>query len=176
MFVEQIDQNELRQGDIIQGLFYPELNCSDLQIIGNPDEDFIKIIQNQDETQAKLVASKEKKKPPDGLICFTAQIKVDYGYFIVISQCCDIAKQPNNKPKSSSFVVSVLGNVPYTISQDKEKLQELTKNNLGSFISFFFIRQQSPLLQDYVVDFNRVVALPRSQYDFALSKKNTAND
>lgn len=169
MFVEKIDNNELRQGDIIQGLFYPELNCSDLNLIGNPYGNLTNINSN-DPYQGNLVALTDNKKK-EGLNVFTAQIKVYYGFFILISQCCDIAKRADGKPGVPAFVVSPLIEVPYLIRQDTKKLSDLQANNQGSFINLFYIYQYQLLSQDYVVDFNRVVALPRSQYEFALSRK-----
>lgn len=169
MFVEELEQSELRQGDIIQGLFYPELNCSDLHLIGTPDNNLTNLQLNA-EVQPNLVALTENK-PKEGLAIFTAQIKVSYGYFILVTQCCDIAKRDKGKPNLSAFVVSPLLEVPYPIRKDTEKLTELQANNQGSFINFFYIHQEQPLSQDHVIDFNRVVALPRSQYDFALARK-----
>lgn len=169
MFVEEFDQSELRQGDIIQGLFYPELNCSDLHLIGTPDNNLTNL-EHLAEVEPNLLALKENKQK-EGLSVFTAQIKVYYGYFILITQCCDIAKREKGKPNISAFVVSPLLEVPYQIRQNLEKLTELKANNQGSFTNFFYIHQHQPLLQDNVIDFNRVVALPRSQYDFALSRK-----
>lgn len=169
MFVEEIDKNELRQGDIIQGLFYPELNCSDLHMIGTPDKNLTNLQLNA-EVQPHLLALTENK-PKEGLAIFTAQVKVFYGYFILITQCCDIAKRDKGKPTLSAFVVSPLLEIPYQIRKDTERLTELQANNQGSFINFFYIHQHQPLSQDNVIDFNRVVALPRAQYDFALSRK-----
>lgn len=169
MFVEEIDQRELRQGDIIQGLFYPELNCSDLHLIGTPDNNLTNLQVNA-EVQPNLLVLTENK-PKEGLAIFTAQVKVSYGYFILITQCCDIAKGEKGKPNISAFVVSPLLEVPYQIRQNLEKLTELKANNQGSFTNFFYVHKHQPLLQDNVIDFNRVVSLPRAQYDFALARK-----
>lgn len=169
MFVEQIDTTELRQGDIIRGLFYPELNCSDLHLIGTPDLNSSNLTLNA-EVQANLLALTDKK-PKEGLTVLTAQMKVYYGYFILITQCCDIAKREKGKPNLSAFVISPLVEVPYPIRQNPDNLSELQANNQGTYINFFYIPSHQHLSQDYVVDFNRVVALPRSQYDFVLSRK-----
>ncbi|MEB3189561.1 MAG: hypothetical protein VKL42_04370 [Snowella sp.] len=171
MFIDNPDLNELRQGDIIQGLFYPEISCSEISLIGKPANILVhETIGSGEEQLPNLIANLEKKSK-QGLSGFTAQINVYYGFFIVISQCCDLAKRDDGKPKSLAFVTAPLLDIPYTIKNNQEKLNVLKSNNLETYISSFFIAQQPPLTKDYSVDFNQIVSFPKTQYDFLLKNK-----
>lgn len=165
MFIETPDRSQLRQGDIIKGLFYPQINCEKLQLTGQP---FVDLTDTTTESkQGNLLAVAEKKH---GFTMFTAQVKVFCGFFVILSQCCDIARR-QGKLEIPAFAVSPLLEIPYSVRNSSEKLNELQSNRLESFINFFYVFEKQPLLQDYVVDFNQIVSLPRSEFDFALSRK-----
>jgi hypothetical protein len=118
MFIDNPDLAELRQGDIIQGLFYPEISCSEISLLGKPANLFTnETISNGEEQLPNLIANLEKKGK-QGLSGFTAQINVYYGFFIVISQCCDLARRDDGKPKSSAFVTAPLLDIPLVGRQE----------------------------------------------------------
>lgn len=131
---------------------------------------FISDLKTQEKQPTNLIALTEKKTKY-GLTGFTAQIKVYYGYFIILSQCCDLAKREKGKPDISAFVASPLVDIPYGVSKDIDKLSKLKANRQDSFINFFYIPQHLPLVKDFVVDFNCLVSFPRSQYEFIRSQK-----
>jgi hypothetical protein len=163
MFAEAPDTTELWQGDIIQGLFFPIIDVEQFKIIGRPSEDS----HSQD---SALTLSPVVSRVKDKIDHFNAQIEVVRGYSIVLSQCCDLALH-NGKPKAPYFVVSPLLDILYPITNDPEKFALFKENTLDNFLSQFFIPQQSPLSQDYAVDFGRLVSIPKSGYSFALKNK-----
>jgi hypothetical protein len=72
MFTDKPDLTELRQGDIIQGLFYPEVPCSEILLLGKPANLFAnETISNGGEKLPNLIANSEKKSK-QGLSCFMA--------------------------------------------------------------------------------------------------------
>lgn len=162
---------ELRQGDIIQGLFYPEISCSEISLLGKPANLFTnETISNGEEQLPNLIANLEKKGK-QGLSGFTAQINVYYGFFIVISQCCNLARRDDGKPKSSAFVTAPLLDIPYNLNKDQEKFNIFKSNSLETYISSFFVAQKFPIKKDYLVDFNQIISFPRTQYDFLIKNK-----
>jgi hypothetical protein len=171
MFIDNPDLAELRQGDIIQGLFYPEISCSEISLLGKPANLFTnETISNGEEQLPNLIANLEKKGK-QGLSGFTAQINVYYGFFIVISQCCDLARRDDGKPKSSAFVTAPLLDIPYNLNKDQEKFNIFKSNSLETYISSFFVAQKFPIKKDYLVDFNQIISFPRTQYDFLIKNK-----
>ena len=171
MFIDNPDLAELRQGDIIQGLFYPEISCSEISLLGKPANLFTnETISNGEEQLPNLIANLEKKGK-QGLSGFTAQINVYYGFFIVISQCCNLARRDDGKPKSSAFVTAPLLDIPYNLNKDQEKFNIFKSNSLETYISSFFVAQKFPIKKDYLVDFNQIISFPRTQYDFLIKNK-----
>ena len=162
---------ELRQGDIIQGLFYPEIFCSKISLIGKPCDDFTRqiIIDSEENISSNLIATEEKCKR--GLLGFTAQINVYHGFFIIISQCCDIAKRSDGYPKSQALVAAPLLEVSGDIKKDEDKLIKLKANNSLSYTDSFFILQNQPLRQEYIVNFSQIISFPKKEYHFLLKNK-----
>lgn len=96
MFTATPNRDELRQGDIIQGLYYPLMKCEQLRLIGEPADPVAPVGE-----LFSLSAVAEKKS---GVNWFTAQIQVSRGYYIVLSQCCDLERH-NGKLDAPAFVV-----------------------------------------------------------------------
>ena len=161
MFTERPNQEELRQGDIIEGVYYPTLNCENLRLIGEPNH------QTLSDERPDLIAETIKKQ---GVTLFTAQVQVFRGFGIIISQCCDLALR-SGKLEVPAFVISPLVEISYNLQNNSEKLSKFQENSLHSFVNLFYIPQQEPLPKSYMVDFNRMVSLPRTEFNFVLSKK-----
>jgi len=162
MFIETPNSEELRQGDIIEGLYYPSINCENIRLIGESTNQ-----SSSENTELSLTAVSEKK---EGFTFLTAQIKVFRGFVIILSQCCDLALR-NGKLEVPAFVIAPLVDISYPIRTKPENLYKLQENSLKSFVNLFYIPRQEPLQQEYMVDFNRVTSLPRAEFKFALSKK-----
>jgi len=162
MFTEEPNEKQLRQGDVIAGLYYPLMNCKDLNIIGTAkgEEPF-------QSSNFQLTAVSEEK---NGFTQLTAQVKVLRVFAVVISQCCDLEMR-SSKLTIPAFAVTPLTPVPYQINSSPEKLATLQENSLESFINLFYVLRHDPLKADHVVDFNRIISLPKAEYEFALSQK-----
>jgi hypothetical protein len=173
MFVDEPDKSELRQGDIIKGLFYPLVDLDAIRLIGEPAPDSFAV--SSDDSEASSVVRPFALNPvatkKDGFELYEAQLKVFRGNFIVLSQCCDLALNEKGKHEAHAFVLSPLINIPYPVQQDPEKLAALIANTFEHYVNFFFISQKPPLQQDYAVDFGRLVSVVRAAYPHILKNK-----
>ncbi len=158
MFVEVPNRQDLRQGDIVQGFYFPHLTCSQIQILGSPPS-----APTAPNGPLNLTAKAQKQ-------FLNASIQVQRSYCIVLSQCCDLIHE-NGKLKLPAFVLSPLMDVPYQIRNDNVKLTALKKNEPGKYVNLFYIPQVSPLPQDYVVDFVNAFSVLRADLKFALDGK-----
>jgi hypothetical protein len=162
MFTATPNRDELRQGDILQGLHYPLMKCEQLRLIGEPADPAASV--------GGIFSLSAVTERESGVHWFTAQVQVSRGYYIVLSQCCDL-ERCNGKLEAPAFVVASLVDIPYPIRTDPEKLRNLQQNRLQDFVNLFYIPQYSPLPQAHMVDFSMPVSVPRSEFDFALSGK-----
>lgn len=160
MFVEAPNKEELRQGDIIEGLLFPIMQFRQLSLLGTPHE------SSFSNTSPNLLATFEEKKK-----VFTAQVKVFQAFAIVLSQCCDIAIRADGKLDAPVFVVAPLIDVPYQVQKNSEMLSLLQNNSTENFVNFFYITQQDPLPKSFIVDFGRPLSVPREELSFVLSRK-----
>ncbi|MGI9106561.1 MAG: hypothetical protein ACR2G4_09965 [Pyrinomonadaceae bacterium] len=163
MFNTTPNLEELRQGDIVQGLYYPLMKCSDLRIIGT-------ITNPYEPHRENLTLTSVPGGNKYGRNLFLANIEVFGGYSVIISQCCDLELH-NGRLDNPAFVAAPLIDIPALIQRDKEKLLRFQENQLESFVNLFHIQQQAPLLQAYAVDFSRLVSIVNSDYQFALAGK-----
>ena len=70
-----------------------------------------------------------------------------------------------------ALVVSPLQDLYFPIRKNPEYLAKLQQNSRESYMNLFYIPQTPPLPQEYLVDFSMVVSIPRSEFNFALTKK-----
>lgn len=162
MFTETPNLNELRQGDIIQGLYYPLMKCKTIRLLGEPTDSGAETSDT-----LSLSATAERKS---GFYWFPAQIPVFRGHSVVLSQCCDLERRNGNQD-AIAFVIAPLKEIPRLIRSDPDRLDRLKENSLRHYVNLFYIPHHPPLSQDYIIDFNMVVSIPQGEYDFALSKK-----
>ncbi|MFY9225594.1 MAG: hypothetical protein WAQ98_23155 [Blastocatellia bacterium] len=162
MFVETFNNIELRQGDIIEGVFFPVMELEKLNILGNPTKTHF---SNSSPSLSAISYIKKKTN------FFTIQLKAFYGFSIVLSQCCDLAKRDDGKLEVPAFVLAPLVEVPYPILTNLNKLEALQKNETTSFVNRFYIPKNEILPIDFIVDFAVLVSIPREEIDFVLSRK-----
>jgi hypothetical protein len=162
MFMPELNRNELRQGDIIYGLYYPSMKCETLGLVGRVASPSTPVTES-----LSLSAVTEKSY---GIEWMSAQVQVFRGFSIILSQCCDLERR-NGKLNYPAFVISPLQDIPYPIRTYPERLVDFQENSLGKYINNFYILQSPPLPQAYQVDFSMVVSVPRSEFDFALTGK-----
>lgn len=160
MFVSDPNLNELRQGDILHGLYYPESGIK-LVLDGAPIEPF--------EGSRALTAAIE----PDGRQFQWVPGKIRYlvrGYVIVLSQCCDLELK-GRLPKAHAIVLAPLLDIPPTILGDQEKLAKLQANDVRDYTNYFHIAQKSPLTSDCVVNLNRLFSMSNGTFSELVSRK-----
>jgi hypothetical protein len=161
MFLPEQDRVQLRQGDIVFGLFYPILNCTNLFLIG-------RAMPTAPDDPCDISPLTVQTKPYGNTL--TAQINVVRSHSIVLSQCCDLELR-DGRLSSPAFVVSPLTPVPYTIRTNALNLERLQRNSLTDYSSLYYIRAQAPLIEDCMVDFSTVASVTNKDYSLALSGK-----
>ncbi len=97
---------------------------------------------------------------------------------MVLSQCCDLEVREGKKQPGVLYIaLSPLQDVPYQIRIDAVKLEQLRNNSdpllkdARSFINLFHIHQQSPLSDEKIIDYNAIMSVPVSEYNYLLSNK-----
>jgi hypothetical protein len=161
MFVDQANNTVLRQGDILQGLYYPLMVCRDLPLIGT-STDPVSV-----EEPLSLLARSKSKHSVDWL---DAQLQVCRVLAIVLSQCCDLELR-NEKLQINSFIVSPLLKLEYQITSDPERYETFKRNPISDYVNWFYLPHRPPLIDERMVDFNRLVSIPRAEYGLALRGK-----
>jgi len=162
MFTSSINRKELRQGDIIEGLYYPFINCESLNLVGTVSDNSCSV------TETPRLSALAKKESERELL--TAQIQVSRGFSIIISQCCDLELH-NGKLDLPAFVVAPLQPIPYMIRTKQEKLDVFQQNLLEQYINLFYIQKVPPLPDAYHVNFGMIVSIPHKEFNFVMSRK-----
>jgi len=158
MFLTEPNPNELRQGDVIRGLFFPFMKSDSLQILSSVDS-----------TGQIRVAFKDKKY---GKQLMQALVGVISDFSIVISQCCDIqVNEGQTLPAAPAFVIAPLFRIPSNIAQDAGKLEKF-RNNGKDYANLFSLLIVPPLTDEHaMVDFSRLVSIPVTEYPNAIKGK-----
>jgi len=160
MFTESPNLRELRQGDIIKGIYCLKLiRCRDLNILGKVKEETKPIEDNHDLTPFKK----------DNY--FQGHIHLERDYSIVISQCCDLELVQGGAMKGLAIVISPLMDISKNYMTDPKLGEEFRSNDLEHSKSNFYIPQTPPLKQDYQVDFSRLISLHKTDHSFVRAGK-----
>lgn len=158
MFLTEPNLNQLRQGDVIRGLFFPFMKSDTLQILSSVDE----IGQTH-------VTFKDKKY---GKQLMQALVGVFADFSIVMSQCCDVqVTDGQTVPAAPAFVIAPLFRIPVDIARDSVKLTKF-RHNGKDYANLFSLAIVPPLTDDHaLVDFSRLVSIPSSEYPRAIKGK-----
>lgn len=163
MFIPSPNLAELRQGDVLKGLYYPEPNASDLLLEGKANEPLHQTLT----ATAEYVVDTKSLKWMSGRIRYLLR-----GYVMVISQCCDLEVKQSGLPKTTSIVLAPILDIPPSISNDPDKLAKLKANSIVEFINFYFLSNYPPTLAiDHLVNLNRLFSMSREGFPFLLSRK-----
>ena len=164
MFLDKPDQHELRQGDVIEGLYYSTLQSTRLLLLGEIDR--ARQADNSDGVPLLAVAGAK------GMM--TAQVRVYTAPFIIVSQCCDLMLRQDNAGQTISprFLAALLRPVAAMAGRHQiEMLEKLRANTLESFSNAYYIPKYSPLADEYVADFTWLLTIPPDDYRLALDGK-----
>jgi hypothetical protein len=159
MFIAKPDKSELRQGDIITGVWFPRIRFEDIRLLAAVDS----ANPEQIVTLPELVSDR-------GMEWTTAQIQMARRFVMVLSQCCDL-EMVKNRPRGLAAVVSPLVPVPEMYRKKPEYLASLRQNKIESYVNHFYVEHAPPLPSDFIVDFGRVVSIGLDQVKDLLSQK-----
>lgn len=170
MFIDTPNAEELRQGDIVYGIYFPQMLCSSMLLLGQSRP----VDPLAAEHPALTPVSAQKGKPAT----LTAQIEVMLIYAMVVSHCCDLeVREGKKRPDLLYIAMSPLLDIPYLIRTDNDRLQQLRDNsnpliNAGrSFINLFHIPQHPPLPSEKMIDYNIIISVPAKDYEYVLGNK-----
>ena len=114
MYCDLSNKGELRQGDIVRGLYYPNMACDTLGVAGVPLADADPYTEHL-ALSASLAKSLNK-------FWLSAQVQVHRCYAMILSPCCDLEPRSKGKLDVPAIVATPLVDVPYRIRTSPEKL------------------------------------------------------
>ena len=148
----EVDRTSLRQGDII----------NDVHLVGA-------ICYRDVFAPASVVAETTMKQ-------WTVSAKLENGPVVVLSHCCEIAKE--NGVKLTSIILAPLRDVSTAAHPDKVaeliESNELKENGPAfSYLKYFYLPSSSALNfpRGCVADFSKLFSIRKSSYEFLLGKK-----
>jgi hypothetical protein len=167
---EGFDVATLRQGDILEGVPFPLIDHTTLQLLGT-------IHLDRDFNALPEIAAKTHKQRQDAE-WLTALIPVRFGFCIVLSNCCDLEPHEGNI-SAPAFNLARLHPIPENLRGNADLFNSLKANkdprdpNDPGYIDFFYLEQHD-LLQgrDWRVHYNQITTLPTTTIPtFLLRKK-----
>lgn len=169
MFVRDADKRCLRQGDILERVPYPLLASAEMSVLGR----FVKPTQPSGVPDITAV-TRVHRDDPNWLV---AQLPIRLSFVAVISQCCDLEPR-HGKLLMPAFSVARLIPIPKAITEDPQRLVSLRSNKDPrdprdpGYLNFFYIPQSAQLNgNEWIVDYNQVVAIPGREYPGILTSK-----
>jgi hypothetical protein len=163
------DIASLRQGDILEGVPFPLLETSRIQLLGDIEND-------QDFTTAPPLTPKLHKHRDDPNWT-TAVCPVRFGCCAVLSNCCDLEPR-GGKVLTPAVVLARLRPITSDARRNPTMFESLKANrdprdreNPG-FIDQFYLEPHELLAgQDWKVQFNQTLCLPTTDITLLLKKK-----
>jgi hypothetical protein len=169
MFLEDADMTCLRQGDILEGIFFPRLDSREVVLLGKVSAGHLQSAA----PSLDAVTSVHRDDPA----WLTAQLPVRRSFCCVISQCCDLEPR-NGRILMPAFALARLIALPKRILADPQRLTSLRANKDPresrdpGYINFFYIPPHERLNQkEWVVDFNQTISIPGSEFPSILKNK-----
>jgi len=170
MFVDEVDAQNLRQGDILSGIRFPRLVLEDERVLGKISAE----AKHHCEAPAVTVLTHDHR---GDTLWLTGQVPLRICFGIVLSQCCDLELK-NGKFRMPAFALARLIPIPPTILANPLKLISLRANkdprdpNDPGYINYFHIPSHALLGdQEWVVDYNQTICIPGSEFAGVLPKK-----
>jgi hypothetical protein len=164
------DVATLRQGDILEGVPFPLIDHTTLQLLGtiHLDRDFNGL--------PELAAKTHKQRQDNEWL--TGLIPIRFGFCIVLSNCCDLEPRDGKIP-APVFTLARLHPIPEALRSNPDNFNSLKANKDPrdetdpGYIDYFYLEPHE-LLQDrdWRVHYNQVTTLPTSTIStFLLRKK-----
>ena len=163
------DYGSLRQGDILEGVPFPQLDLQMLHLLGKipPDTNY--------NSQPNInPVTQELRRDREWL---TAVLPIRFGLSIVLSNCCDLALR-NGKIPAPVFTLARLHLIPDSFRNNADSFNSLRANkdprdeNDPGYIDYFYLEPHEQLNGvDWRVHFNQVSTLPTTDLTLLLGKK-----
>jgi hypothetical protein len=159
----------LRQGDILEGVPFPQLDLQTLELFGNinPDTDY-------NSRPSINAVTKELRNDAEWL---NAALPIRFGFSIVLSNCCDLVAR-NGRIPAPVFTLARLHQIPGTFRSNADSFNSLRANkdprdhNDPGYIDYFYLEPHERLNGvDWRVHFNQVSTLPTAPLPLLLRKK-----
>lgn len=160
MFGTMDDPPSLRQGDIIESIFFPVPRQASVQFLGSR--------VGGDDVNLRLEPIVQQ--PPGARRAYLSAITPGFvAHAAVVSQCCDLDR---THPKAS-FVVCRLMALDRTRYRNLEALIANVDpyGEIRPHLQFFCLGQIAGLEGEYLADFALTLAVPWSDYDVLLQRK-----
>jgi hypothetical protein len=172
------DIGSLRQGDILEGVPFPQLDLQTLHLLGKivPETNY--------NSQPKInAATQDLRKDPEWLYntqpsinlitqefrndkeWLTAVLPVRFGLSIILSNCCDLEPR-NGRISAPVLTLARLHRIPETFKKNAENYESLKANkdpreNDPGYIDYFYLEPHESLGGvDWRVHFNQVSTVP----------------
>src|SRR5262245_2867487 len=167
---EKVQEDCLRQGDILEGLPFPLMELRSLQVLGKPD------LADQEFPYPKVVAALcEHRKDPH---YFTGLLKMRMGMGAVVSHCCELEPDNGKMHRCAAFSVARVIPLKSSMLKDPEKLASIRGNGdpriatAGNFLNYFYIEPHVRIAnKELMVDFSQVFSIPASEFPAILKSK-----
>jgi len=168
MFVPTPNPQELRQGDIVKGFYYPQIKGNEQHFIGSPVDPFDDFIPPQAPPNLSPITDPDADRDFRWL---TSHVNVLLRcYSMILSQCCELELQ-NGRVRADAFVLAPVLRIPKHIASDPEKLTKLKQNSMEVYVGRFYVQPCPPLSHEYVVNFSRVFSVSSKEFALLLSRK-----
>jgi len=166
---EAFDDAALRQGDILAGVPYPQLEHAKTVILGE-------IAQEYEYAALPAISPKTQvHRTEDGWV--TIQVPAKFCFCAVLSNCCDLEPR-GGKVRPAGVTLARLRTIGADVRNSVERFNSLKANkdprdpNDPGYIDYFYLEQHA-LLQnlDWSVAFGLTVTLPTADIALLLRKK-----
>ena len=161
-FLGEVDATQLRQGDLVRGVFRLRPRCSSLQVLGE---------LAPDPSDGPMAGTFALVKPTNSL--YKVLTPASPGPCIILSQCCDL--QPRDGSGRSlvypPVTLAPVTNLPGDLSRHPERLDALTENRSGDFQGLYYLGCLPKGDAAKVVDFRLAFSLPAADYRWLLDRK-----
>lgn len=159
----------LRQGDILTGIPFPLVAQSKMHVLGAVAEEY-------DYSALPVLVPKTHEHRTD-MEWVTLQVPARFCLCSVLSNCCDLELR-NGRISAQMVTLARLRPISRDIRNDPERLGSLQANKDprdqqdAGYIGYFYLEAHELLQnQDWVVQFDQVVAIPATDIGLLLRKK-----
>jgi hypothetical protein len=168
VFVDDMERDCLRQGDILERIPFPLLATGSIRVLGK-----IKLEATELPYPSIDAALTPHRDDPN---YFTGQLPMRLSFGAVVSHCCELEPR-NGKLIGAMFTVARLVPVKQSIMRDSERLESLRANRdprepIPGYLDYFYTTPHERLeSKEWMVDFSQITSVPNSEFPAVLTQK-----